>query len=59
MKKTIFILVIIVCCYGCKKDTPDINGEVINLIATDNPIIYKKSVILFDDNSYLIKTVSR
>jgi hypothetical protein len=56
MKNIIFILIIIVCCYGCKKDTPDINGEVVNLIATDDPIIFKKSVILFDDNSYLIKT---
>jgi len=56
MKRIIFILIIIVCCYGCKKDTPDINGEVVNLIATDDPIIFKKSVILFDDNSYLIKT---
>jgi hypothetical protein len=56
MKKIMFLLVIILCCYGCKKDTPDINGEVVNLIATDDPIIFKKSVILFDDNSYLIKT---
>jgi hypothetical protein len=56
MKKIIFILIFIVCCYSCKKDTPDINGEVVNLIATDDPIIFKKSVILFDDNSYLIKT---
>lgn len=56
MKKTIFILIIIVCCYGCKKEIPDINGEVVNLITDDDPIIFKKSVILFDDNSYLIKT---
>ena len=47
---------IILCCYGCKKDTPDINGVVVNLITDDDPIIFKKSVILFDDNSYSIKT---
>jgi hypothetical protein len=56
MKKIIFILIIIVCCYDCKKDTPEVNGVVVNLIATDDPNIFKKSVILFDDNSYLIKT---
>jgi hypothetical protein len=56
MKKIFFILVIILCCYGCKKDTPEINGIVVNLIEDDDPIVFKKSVILFDDNSYLIKT---
>jgi hypothetical protein len=56
MKKIIFILVIIICCYGCKRDTPDINGVIVNLITDDDPIIFKKTVILFDDNSYLIKT---
>ncbi len=56
MKKIIIFLAIIVSYWGCKKDSPEINGEVVNLIATDDPIIFKKSVILFDDNSYLIKT---
>ena len=56
MKMIIFLLVIIVSCYGCKKDTPEIKGVDVNLIANDDPIIFKKSVILFDDNSYLIKT---
>jgi hypothetical protein len=56
MKKILYLLVIILYCYGCKKDTPDINGVVVDLITTDDPIIFKKSVILFDDNSYLIKT---
>jgi hypothetical protein len=56
MKKIIFLLVIIVCCYGCKKDSPEIKGVVVSLIEDDDPIIFKKSVILFDDNSYLIKT---
>jgi len=54
--KKIILLVIIVCYYGCKKDIPEINGIVVNLIEDDDPIIFKKSVILFDDNSYLIKT---
>lgn len=56
MKKIIFLLVIIVSCYGCKKDTPEIKGVNVNLIANDDPIIFKKSVILFDDSNYLIKT---
>jgi hypothetical protein len=56
MKKIIFLLVIIVSCFGCKKDTPEIKCVDVNLIANDDPIIFKKSVILFDDNSYLIKT---
>lgn len=56
MKRIIFISVIIICCFGCKKDNPEINGVVVNLIAIDDPNIFKKSVILFDDNSYLIKT---
>ncbi len=56
MKKITFLLVIIVCCYGCKKDTPEINRVVVNLIALEDPNIFKKSVILFDDRNYLIKT---
>ena len=56
MKKILFIFVIIFCCYGCKKETPEIHGVVVNIITNDDPIIFKKSVILFDDNSYLIKT---
>jgi hypothetical protein len=56
MKKIIILFVIIVSCFGCNKDIPDINGVVVNLITDDDPIMFKKSVILFDDNSYLIKT---
>jgi len=55
LKKIIFLLVIIVSYYGCKKDTNEIKGVVVNLIANDDPIIFKKSVILFDDSNYLIK----
>jgi hypothetical protein len=56
MKKIIFLLVIIVSSCGCKKDAPEIKGVVVNLIANDDPIIFKKSVVLFDDSNYLIKT---
>jgi hypothetical protein len=56
MKKIIFLFVIIVSCFGCKKDIPEINAVVVNLVEDDDPNIFKKSVILFDDNSYLIKT---
>jgi hypothetical protein len=41
---------------GCEKENDEINGVVVNLMANDDPIIFNKSVILFDDNSYLIKT---
>ena len=56
MKKIIILFVIVVSCFGCKKDTDEIKGVIVNLIAKDDPIIFKKSVILFDDNSYLNKT---
>jgi hypothetical protein len=56
MKNIISILVIIVSICGCKKDTPEIKGVVVNLISNDDPIIFKKSVILFDNSNYLIKT---
>jgi hypothetical protein len=59
MKMIILLLVIIVSCYGCKRDTteiPEIKGVTVNLIANDDPIIFKKSVVLFDDSNYLIKT---
>lgn len=56
MKKIIIFLVIIVSCSGCKKDADEIKGVTVNLIANDDPVIFKKSVILFDDNNYLIKT---
>lgn len=56
MKKIIILLIIIISCYGCKKDTPEIKGVDVNLIANDDPVIFKKSVILFDDSNYQIKT---
>jgi hypothetical protein len=59
MKKKILLLAIIVSYYGCKKNTteiPEIKGVTVNLIANDDPIIFKKSVILFDDSNYLIKS---
>lgn len=56
MRKAIILLTIIVSCFGCKKDTNEIKGVIVSLMATDDPIIFNKSVILFDDNSYLIKT---
>jgi hypothetical protein len=58
MRKILFLLaiIVIVSSFGCKKDTNEIKGVTVNLIANDDPIIFNKSVILFDDNSYLIKT---
>ena len=56
LKYIVFFGIIIVSSWGCKKETPDKKGVVVNLITDDDQNIFKKSVILFDDNSYLIKT---
>ena len=42
--------------YGCNKDEIDIKGGTINLIEQDDPNIFTKSVILYDQDDYLIKT---
>jgi hypothetical protein len=41
---------------SCKEDTFEIKGEPVNLIANESPYLFAKTVILFDDNNYLIKT---
>jgi hypothetical protein len=56
MEKAIILLALMLSSFGCKKDNPEIKGVTVNLIANDDPIFFKKSVILFDDSNYLIKT---
>ena len=56
MKRIFFLLIFIISCCGCKKDATALMGVPVNLISNDDPIIFKKSVILFDDFNYQIKT---
>ena len=56
MKKVFFFLIIVTSFYGCKKDTFEIKGDPMNLIVRDNTSYFTKSVILLDDDNYLIKT---
>jgi len=42
---------------ACNQDEEnDLNLVTINLLTSDNPTFFEKTVILFDDNDYLIKT---
>jgi len=56
MKKIILFLIIIASLFSCKKDTTPIKGEPVNLLADGNSPDFNKSLILFNDNNYLIKT---
>jgi len=56
MKKILLLLAIFSIFSGCKKDDIKITGVPVNLIVTEDPTIFKKSVILYDQNNYLIKT---
>jgi hypothetical protein len=57
MKKILFLFLIIAINWGCKKDDIEIKGITVNLITTDDSIIFKKSVILYDQSDYRIKTL--
>jgi hypothetical protein len=56
MRKILYLLFIVFIYYGCEKQEKDIKGELIYLIAIDDPVILKKSIVLFDDQNYTIKT---
>jgi hypothetical protein len=56
MRNKLFCVLLIFIYYGCEKDKSEINGEVVYLLSSDNPVVFKKSVILFDDLHYHIKT---
>jgi hypothetical protein len=55
MKNAIFLIIIIVAFSGCRK-SEKINGVTVQLIEKDDPVIFRKSVTLFDNSSYLVKT---
>jgi hypothetical protein len=56
MKKIFFLSILVALIYGCNKDEIDIKGVTINLIEQDDPNIFTKSVTLYDQDDYLIKT---
>jgi len=56
MKKLVLFLIIFPSICGCTKDSFEIKGDPVNLISNDRTSNFDKSVILFHDNNYLIKT---
>ena len=57
MKNLSLFLLMIIVFVSCKKDKiQDIPLTTINLILSDNPGFFKKTVILFESNDYLVKT---
>jgi hypothetical protein len=55
MKNFIFLLIFFIVFQGCRKNEK-INGVTVKLIEKEDPVIFKKSVILYDSTDYLIKT---
>ena len=57
IKKIFFLLMTIVFILGCKKEEEDdLNLLSIDLITNDSPTFFAKTVILFENSYYLIKT---
>ena len=56
MKNAILPILLVIAIIGCEKDKTEINGTSVNLFTSEDPTIFKKSVILFDNNKYNIKT---
>lgn len=57
MKKIIFLLVATLLIFGCNKEKEnDLNLLSIDLITSDNPTFFAKTVVLFENSDYLIKT---
>ena len=54
MKKAAILLMIFFTIMGCHKD--GIIGVTVKLIEKEDPIVFKKSVILFNNNNYSVKT---
>ena len=58
MKYITFILFTAIVITSCdKNETQDTNLITINLILLDNPDFFEKTVILFESDDYLVKTV--
>jgi hypothetical protein len=56
MKKLLSLLIFVCLFYSCHKNDSEIYGTTINLMPTDDPGIFIKTVILYDQADYLIKT---
>lgn len=56
MKYLALILFAALVVVGCEKKENDLNLLTIELIASDNPDFFRKTVILFEDANYLVKT---
>ncbi len=57
MKSIMILILTILLIAGCKKDEEnELNFLSIDLITDDNPSLFAKTVILFEDSDYLIKT---
>jgi hypothetical protein len=56
MRNMLICLLLVFIYYGCEKDKSEINGEVVYLLSSADPFIFNKSVVLFDDLNYNIKT---
>ncbi|WP_439185908.1 hypothetical protein [Carboxylicivirga taeanensis] len=57
MKKIIFLVLITLFITGCEKEEEnELNFPSIDLITNDSPTFFAKTVILFEDSEYLIKT---
>jgi hypothetical protein len=55
MKNILFLLIIIIGFTGCRK-SEKIMGITVKLIEKEDPVVFRKSVTLFDDKNYLVKT---
>jgi len=55
MKKLFLLSILVTLICDCNQDEIEINGTTINLIERDDPNIFTKSVILYDQDDYLIK----
>jgi len=57
MKRIIFLILAVILISGCeKKEDDNSNFSSINLMTDDSPSLFTKTVILFENNNYLIKT---
>ncbi len=57
IKKIYFLIVTVLYILGCHKDEDNnLNLLSIDLITNDNPTVFAKTVILFENDDYLIKT---
>lgn len=56
MKNILLLLIIVITVAGCKKSESEVSGVTVKLYDKDDPVIFKKSVILFDSDKYTVKT---